>query len=607
MPKRFMTLVLLAFVSLSVSVQAATNSFAQATLESSTVKLPKIILPKLHNPLLCERVLNLTGALKKQRYPLHSIVGSEALNTACLGPRATHRSASPAQTFNPLAQALGPNVDAAGPQEDITSAGVQAYGQAGPSVAAIDNNVLEAWTDATGFYTPCPSSSYKEELIGIGFSNNGGRSFKDEGGLPNSSCVGGSGGFRYLGDPFAEAYQAAPGGAARDYFYVGGVYEYNAANLGQIAMDVCKVAGVFLSCNSAPITIAGGFGFLDKPYATIDPAKKRLYVSYTRYVGSGYGQIELAQCDLSNPDAPACTPGAVPTPYYVVAATDVAGGCEQTGSYPAVDRVTGDVYVAWEYNFGTNANTSSPCSTTPTTNNVAQVPYLQCLSSGLPISPCAPASLAGPALLAKVPIVSMDVAQIPGYTGTANDFPRIAVSDPQGTVSIVWNDARYRPTGDVLLESFLLGTGFPQEIQTKGNPIGAAPVRLSNNRTATYDYMPAQRYSEPDGNLDITWTDRRRCNIIINPSLTDVYGVFEVNPRTKSSTPPYNRLITSKPSSWIGSSSNLASPNYGSYTDNYVKQSGSSASGYLAGEDFIAWSDARLGEPQPFEAYLTGI
>ena len=40
-----------------------------------------------------------------------------------------------------------------------------------------------------GFISPCPSPGSKEELTGFGFSNNGGASFTDLGGLPNNNCA----------------------------------------------------------------------------------------------------------------------------------------------------------------------------------------------------------------------------------------------------------------------------------------------------------------------------------------------------------------------------------------------------------------------------------
>jgi hypothetical protein len=94
-------------------------------------------------------------------------------------------------------------VDAASPFEDITPNSTQAYGQSETSIAAIDQYVVEAWNDASGFFSPCPSPKSKEEFTGFGFSKNGGASFTDLGGLPNNQCAT----TRYEGDPSVEAWE----------------------------------------------------------------------------------------------------------------------------------------------------------------------------------------------------------------------------------------------------------------------------------------------------------------------------------------------------------------------------------------------------------------
>src|SRR5207248_2066520 len=117
--------------------------------------------------------------------------------------------------------------------------------------------------------------------------------------------------------------------------------------------------------------------------------------------------------------------------------------CEQEGAYPAVDEGTGDVYVAWEYNWGTNFD--GTCPNDPTQSRIRRV------AGGV-----APANLSG------VNITSMDTAFLPGYNRfPMNDFPGIAVSEPYGTVSIVWNDSRNRVLGDIFMESFALGALAP--------------------------------------------------------------------------------------------------------------------------------------------------
>jgi len=499
----------------------------------------------------------------------------------CFGPQPNIGSSARRKLSS--SYAVSSNVDAANPNEDITQSGVRVYGQSETSTAAIDGFVLEAWNDATGFYAPCPSPNNKEELTGYGFSNNNGRSFTDLGGLPNANCASSE----YFGDPGVEAYRGPDGS---DYFYVTNIYTDSTTN--DIALAACKVNGVgqgaFLTCGQ-PIIVASdsnsgapGSGFLDKPYVTIDPARGKLYVSYTNFTftGTGNGQIELATCNVgANPGAPTCATTAIIAPEQA---------CVNQGSYPAADIASGDVYVAYEFNYVSNLG--SPCSGLPTQEVTTRTPL----------------GVGGPIAATTVNIASLELARVPGYNRfPVNDFPRIAVSDPYGTVSITWNDTRFRPTADILLQSYHLGSGFPTTVQTTAGCTSGScpnPVRLTNNTTPTFNMLPALRNSEPDGGIDVTWFDKRR-SPTTDRSFTDVYGALNMSPANTRT--PSNTRITNIGSSWIGTSSDI-SPNFGDYTDNHVEESGSAPS-YTVDTLFVAWSDGRLGLPQPFNAHVTGI
>jgi len=534
------------------------------------------------------------------------IAASSGAQMYCFGSSGGFNRPQKRPTFLSQALAVGGNVDAANPSEDIAPNGTYAYGQSETSLASIDNNVVEAWNDSTGFFSASCSPSYKDQLTGYGLSTDGGKHFTDLGGLPNPACATSS----FNGDPFVEAYKDPATG--NDIFYIGSLYGRNSDGTNPygllLALDACRVAGSYLTCNG-PFVIAtnsgNSFNFIDKDFGAIDPANKRLYITYTDFNSAPtFDNIDLTACDISTPMTPVCgstntTPAS--NPNFI--ASSRSGCAEEEGAYPAVDRVTGDVYVAFEHNWASNL---FGCSD-PVQERVVQVPFSQCLASLTTPSPCGPASPSGPALVTAVNIASEDSAFIPGYSRfPMNDFPRIAVSDPYGTVSIVWNDTRFRPGGDILLESFQLGTGFPQAIQTGQFPnANPTPTRLTNNPTkpGDFNFLPGLRYSEPDGKLDVTWYDRRYCNQT-QPSNTDVYGAFEVDPTTR--TTPGNRRVTNVTSNWLNTSSDIT-PNFGDYTDNYIKQSGSAASGYLAAEDFVAWTDGRTTAPNPFEAYVTGI
>ena len=555
----------------------------------------------------------------------HGLDASSGAQMFCLDAQPNGQSGGQAH-LTPL----GSNVDAADPSEDVSPAGVRAYGQSETSIAAAGPYVVEAWNDAAGFFSPCPSPQYKEELTGLGFSADTGASFTDMGGLPNGNCNI----FRYAGDPSVEAWQS--GGST--YFYISSLYVPAFPLTGApppptqvfyIALSACKVnvaVPATLSC-SQPILAAQSTAcftpppppenestktkvcsFLDKDFMALDPARGRLYVSYTDFgsdpaTALSNGQIELAVCDIGTPaatkgpaggtaEAPVCTqprPSRLTAPPYEVVEPPHPS-CANEGAYPAVDEATGDVYIAWEFNLDTNlgpaVGASPVCQSMPTQNKVARVPF-SCLTL-TNSSACGP-----PSTKATVSIISLDAALIPGYnripsptTSGANDFPRIAVSDAAGTVSIVWNDARQDPAGDILLQSYTLG-GLA--------PVQGSPVRL-NPDTGGWHVLPALRYANQSGLLSVSYYQRASPNT----ALTDVDTVLGVDPRT-TSTPAASAVVTmtTAPSDWSAVSSNIV-PNFGDYTDNYVERVGTAP--YNGTALYTSWSDGRLGVPQPFAA-----
>jgi hypothetical protein len=508
----------------------------------------------------------------------------------------------PTATLRPAATSAGStNVNAASLAEDVSPSGTRAYGQSETSVAATGQYVVEAWNDATSFLSPCPSPSFKEEGTGLGFSANGGKSFTDLGGLPNSNCAANL----YEGDPSVVAYNA---GGSR-YFYISSLFN-SPTGLGgsYIAMDACKVTGTgttaTLSCgqpvimaSSSLCTIVSGVGqvcnFLDKEFLSVDPARGRLYATFTEFnVNTGASQVELSACDLGNPAggagpaggtpaAPVCTKNGLQNPPYLVVQQPDPNGCEYEGAYPAVSTATGDVYAGYEYNWATNIF-NPPCFNVATSNVMVRIPR-SCLTLS------ATAACTGPAARVAVPVVSMDAAFIPGYNRfPMNDFPRVAVSGPARTVTMVWNDARHHPLGDIMLQSFTLGSLAL---------VQRAPVVL-NPAADAVNFLPALRTANPAGNLDVSWYSRTNAN----SAVTAVTAVTGVSPRT-TARPGSHTTITSVTSDWNSDSSDIV-PNFGDYTDNVLVTTGTAP--YVGSTLYVAWSDGRLGLPQPFEAHLAG-
>ena len=514
----------------------------------------------------------------------------------CNPPTSPSSTSASSSSSNP---SFGSNVDAANPKEDVTPSGVQIHGQSETSVASAGPYVVEAWNDGTGFFAPCGSPMNKEELTGFGFSNDGGKTFTDLGGLPNANCATSL----IEGDPSVEAYTV--GGST--YFYISSIFIPFTVPENAMSVTACKVMGsgatATLSC-SQPIVAAissqcetpfPGFtfcSFLDKEFLSIDPVRGRLYMSYTEFFFSFVTftettTVELAACDLSSPASPTCHngsdgsitgTGAPAAPYLVVAPPDV-NGCENEGAYPAVDPATGAVYVGYEHNWFTNLFGSffgTICTTIPTQNVMNFVPF-SCLTLSA-TSPCA-----GPAATQAVPITSLDAAFIPGYNRfPASDFPRLAVSGPAGTVSMVWNDTRQHATGDIFLQSFNLGSLTPVQSQ---------PVRInSRNDTGGWTFLPAVRNADGQGNLDVSFYSRSSANT----ALTNVKAALKVDPRTTITPTRNDTTVTTGPSDWIAVSS-IIIPNFGDYTDNY----------FVGTTLYVAWSDGRLGFPNPFEDHVS--
>jgi hypothetical protein len=510
------------------------------------------------------------------------------------------------------------NVNAASFDEDVSPAGVRAYGQSETSIAGAGPYVAEEWNDATSFLSPCPSPMSKEEGSGFGFSANGGKSFTDLGGLPNARC------HQDLleGDPSVAAYQV--GGST--YFYFTSLFNSpTGLGLSKIGMNACKVvgsgSGATLSCGQ-PITVGnstqcekikisptqtGKFcSFVDKDFMAIDPARGRLYVSYSDFLIKPPfpSQVELATCDIGNasggpgpaggtPAAPVCKNGTLPVPvspkffqgkpYFVVAQPDPRG-CENEGAYPAVDPATGAVYTAYEFNIETNIFLLRCIgSSTPTANVMTRTP-LSCL----PLATFA--ACGGPKARASVPVTSLVAAFVPGYNRfPVNDFPRLAVSDRYKTVSMVWNDTRFHPLGDILLQSFN---------KTSLAPVQAQPVVLDRPASGGLHMLPALRTATAAGRLDVTWYSRSTPTT----ANTNVDGALGVNPLI-TSTPSSNVRITNMASDWLNSTSDIV-PNFGDYTDDALITTGTPP--FVGRTLYVAWSDGRFSVPQPFEAHLPG-
>src|SRR5262245_14065764 len=242
---------------------------------------------------------------------------SSAAQMYCFG---TQKVVKVGPGFISAARGTHRNVNAASFSEDISPAGVRGYGQSETSIAASGPYVVEAWNDSTTFFSRCGSKHFKEEGTGIGFSVNGGRSFTDLGGLPNPGCK-----VRlYAGDPSVTAYRVG----GHTFFYVFSLYlPTRFSGQTHIAFDPCEVMGsgsaARLHCGR-PVVAASSTqclrfshhrsfcSFLDKDFAAIDPARGRLYVTYSEFQFSRGDPERMSVCDIGNRSGGAGPAGGTP-------------------------------------------------------------------------------------------------------------------------------------------------------------------------------------------------------------------------------------------------------------------------------------------------------
>jgi len=504
------------------------------------------------------------------------------------------------------------NVNAANPREDISPAGVRGFGQSETSIAASGRFVVEAWNDSTTFFSKCGAKHFKEEATGVGFSRDGGKTFHDLGGLRNPGCKT----RLYAGDPSVAAYRVG----GHTFFYISSLYlPTRFSGQTHIAFDPCEVMGSGSSASlhcGRPVVAASSTqcfkfrrfsfcSFLDKDFLSIDPARGRLYVSYTDFpVNFRQGPpIDMSVCDLGTrsggmgpaggtPAHPVCEHGTplvkttlfrghlfVGKPYFTVAGPG-KHNCLNEGAYPAVNIRKGSVYVGFEYNWASNFFDFRCIGSGTKTKVVITGTPLHCLRLA-PTAACAK-----PPARNHVNIKSMDAAFIPGYNRfPANDFPRLAVSNRFGTVSMVWNDARFHPNGDILLQSFKLGT--LKLVQSR-------PVVLDRH-AGGLAFLPAVRTANQSGRLDVAWYSRAS----VRNALTSVRMAVGVNPRGTAT--PRNITITNRTSNWLVNNSDIV-PNFGDYIDAVVSVTGKAP--FVGKMVWIAWSDGRTGVPQPFSAHI---
>jgi hypothetical protein len=512
---------------------------------------------------------------------------SQGARAWLLGPQSGGPSSGAGRAARVTRVAFGSNVDAASPAEDV-AAGQSETAIAAQASPAGQREVMVAWNDASGFLYSYSPTSPKGSLTGVGFSSNGGRSFTDLVGLPNDNLV-----EQWSGDPTVVSLDDG------SHFIVGSLYlpSVDACYQGrstqaEVAISVATVGRdgrsvrlgepvvVATGGNLCPQRLHSSVSFLDKDFLAYDPRTRTLALTYTRFylLQDGLGQVEavrvsvpskpasLSPADVRGPmvvwhQEPICRPG-------VPSSEENRCGAENEGAYPAVDP-NGGIYVAWERNYMTNLEDGDPYvylhaayippgATTPAVGGNRD-PFV--VSQGQPNG--SPDHLG---------VKSLDSEVIAGYNrGPGNDFPRIAVDAGLRRVILVWNDADLHPLGDIWMRSASYGLShlYPT-------------ARVDNDHSYALHFLPSLTV-ERDGTICTGWYDRRLWGP--DSALTDYFGECRPNPSRQE--PDFR--ITTGPSDWTDTST-MTVPNFGDYTD----------ASSLGDTAYYAWSDGRIGVPQPF-------
>jgi hypothetical protein len=472
---------------------------------------------------------------------------------------------------------FGTNVDAASPAEDF------AAGQSETAIGATGNHVLVAWNDATAQAFSGSPTRLEASGTGVGYSANGTKTFTDLVGLPNNNpneMWSGDPSIVSLGDgkhfivtslyfPSLSALNAGP---------------HVACPRGPVAFDVAVSVATVRNDSKVdfgnPVIAARGGDLcqlrqssvvVDKPFASYNASSETFAVSYTRFgvasFASGGGAIEVVRATHVSPRSPVPSFGS-PIVIWPEEKTIL-----NTGASPAVAN-NGDIYTAWERNINSNVG---PSSTDP---------FVYIMIARLPNGAASPdiGGKTNPRIVTlgqlhasrRGGVKSLDGTTIAGYNrGSGQDFPSVAYDPTGNRVVVEWNDASEHPLGDIFLRS------LNANLDIAGH---RGIAKVNDDNSFALHFMPAVSVRS-DGSIVSSWYDRR----LSGPTSTRTDYFAEI--RASANTNGQDFRVTTGPTDWAGTGS-VITPNFGDYTDNTSTGS----------KTYFAWSDGRIGVPQPFVA-----
>jgi len=179
----------------------------------------------------------------------------------------------PARSSFEHASAFAANVRVNDPSTDLFSDA----GQATPSVAAIGNQAVVVWKDGDGLDEPPPAS--QQQLLGFGYTTDGGASWTDGGALPQRP---GLPDWQWIDDPVVVANDSTG-----EWWAAGLVYPNGPPGTGSV-LGVAVVKGTFTGSTFAwgvPVVVVSYLttqAIVDRPWLAVDRGTGNVYLTFTR-------------------------------------------------------------------------------------------------------------------------------------------------------------------------------------------------------------------------------------------------------------------------------------------------------------------------------------
>ena len=433
--------------------------------------------------------------------------------------------------------ALDDVIPVSNPATDFLFSILGGFTQSETSTAWCGNNLVVGFNDSGSLLESILFGPGGSSFTGSGFSTDGGFTFRDTGfinpgtfpqlaGDPTVNCIDSST-FYYT----QLLYIPSPGGGYRP----------------TVGLSISTDGGMSWASPIRVVDTTFADSFLDKPWSTVDPSSKEIFVTYTEfnYLGPCFSWVGIELVHSADGGANWSTP------------IEIDHGCGigfastylVQGSQVAIDS-KGAVYVAYEA-FTTATPTREMRIAKSTDHGMSFLPFVK-------IDNITPAG---------------DGVSIQGLIRN-NEFPTLAIdrsgTASDGTVYVAWNDGRTMTVRDAGAPNGVYGySDILLSRSTDGGKTWSGPIRVNSNPIALPNGHAIDRFQpaaavDKDGRLAVCWYGRGRDAMNYNVSRAcgvslDRGATWSVKPATSSSWPPIHATDAFVDAYYLGDYDQLSS------------------------------------------------